>query len=246
MSARRARPRHVPAPRPPMSAPAPDPFAGFTDVIDDLGTLRALVGEPTPRVRETAVDHIDSVARAIMERSPLVVLASATPDGCCEAPARVKLRRCFLRLPWPLRMLSERSSRCCTAFCSRSQVKRGGPGACGWCERADGANYHTTSTACVLRQGNARARRHRPHPGRPGQPRRDGIRLRERRDARIRHGDLRLERREHRERWGQFRRQHRRQVAFGDPRRHPCTRARLARIHQRVRRPAASLSEGCQ
>ena len=39
-------------------------------------------------------------------------------------------------------------------------------------------------------------RRHRPHARRRGEARRDRIRFRERRDARIRHDDLRVERRE--------------------------------------------------
>ena len=51
----------------------------------------------------------------------------------------------FLRLPGHVLRSSERSSRCGSAFCSRSWMGRDGPGAVGWYERADGANDPTTS-----------------------------------------------------------------------------------------------------
>ena len=49
-------------------------------------------------------------------------------------------------LPWQLFRWSERSSRCCSACCSRSWMGREGPGACGWYERADGAKSPRVSS----------------------------------------------------------------------------------------------------
>jgi hypothetical protein len=79
---------------------------------------------------------------------------SAAPGTAIEIPS-VKRRPAsspvllFLRLPYGPVQLSRRSSRCCSAFCSRSGMGRDGPGALGWYEGADGANYQTTSSTCV-------------------------------------------------------------------------------------------------
>ena len=58
-----------------------DPFAKFDDVIRDLSEIREYIGEPVPPVIAKVMDHIDAVSRAIIEKSPFIVMASATPDG---------------------------------------------------------------------------------------------------------------------------------------------------------------------
>ena len=58
-----------------------DHFAKFQGVIRSLEEIRQHIGEPAPPVVAKVMDHIDSVSRAIIEKSPFIVMSSATPDG---------------------------------------------------------------------------------------------------------------------------------------------------------------------
>lgn len=58
-----------------------DRFKSFQGVISSLEEIRGIIGEPVPPVVAKVMDHIDAVSRAIIEKSPFVVIASATPDG---------------------------------------------------------------------------------------------------------------------------------------------------------------------
>ena len=58
-----------------------DHFANFDDVISSLDEIRKHIGYPVPPVVAKVMDHIDPVSRAIIEKSPFIVIASATPDG---------------------------------------------------------------------------------------------------------------------------------------------------------------------
>jgi hypothetical protein len=58
-----------------------DRFANFDDVISSLDEIRKHIGEPVPPVVAKVMGHIDHVSRAIIEKSPFIVMASATPDG---------------------------------------------------------------------------------------------------------------------------------------------------------------------
>ncbi len=58
-----------------------DHFARFQGVISSLDEIREHIGEPVPPVVAKVMDHIDPVSRAIIEKSPFIVMASATPDG---------------------------------------------------------------------------------------------------------------------------------------------------------------------
>jgi PPOX class probable FMN-dependent enzyme len=58
-----------------------DHFANFDDVINNLDEIRKYIGEPVPPVIAKVMDRIDSVSRAIIEKSPFIVIASATPGG---------------------------------------------------------------------------------------------------------------------------------------------------------------------
>jgi len=58
-----------------------DHFANFDEVISSLDEIRQHIGEPVPPVVAKVMDHIDSVSREIIEKSPFIVIASATPDG---------------------------------------------------------------------------------------------------------------------------------------------------------------------
>ena len=58
-----------------------DPFAKFQGVISSLEEIREIIGEPPPPVVAKVMDHIDAVSRAIIEKSPFIVMASATPDA---------------------------------------------------------------------------------------------------------------------------------------------------------------------
>lgn len=58
-----------------------DVFADFDGVVGSLEELRHIGGSPAPPVVAKVMDHIDDVSRAIIEKSPFIVLASATTDG---------------------------------------------------------------------------------------------------------------------------------------------------------------------
>ena len=58
-----------------------DAFADFDEVVGSLEEIRQLTGQPAPPVVAKVMDHIDAVSRAIIEKSPFVVIASATASG---------------------------------------------------------------------------------------------------------------------------------------------------------------------
>jgi PPOX class probable FMN-dependent enzyme len=58
-----------------------DPFADFDGVVGSLEEIRQHIGEPVPPVVAKVMDRIDQVSRGIIEKSPFIVLASATADG---------------------------------------------------------------------------------------------------------------------------------------------------------------------
>jgi PPOX class probable FMN-dependent enzyme len=58
-----------------------EPFADFDGIVGSLEEIREHIGEPVPPVVAKVMDHIDQVSRGIIEKSPFIVLASATADG---------------------------------------------------------------------------------------------------------------------------------------------------------------------
>ena len=61
--------------------PDQDPFAQFEGVICNLEEIREQIGEPPPPVVAKVMDYIDAISQKIIEKSPFVVLASATKQG---------------------------------------------------------------------------------------------------------------------------------------------------------------------
>ncbi len=58
-----------------------DAFADFGEVVGSLEEIRQHIGPPAPPVVAKVMDHIDDVSRGIIEKSPFIVIASATSDG---------------------------------------------------------------------------------------------------------------------------------------------------------------------
>lgn len=58
-----------------------DPFAGFEGIVSSIEEIREHIGEPPSPVLAKVMDHIDEVSRKIIEKTPFVVLASATAGG---------------------------------------------------------------------------------------------------------------------------------------------------------------------
>ncbi len=56
-------------------------FAQFKDVVTSFDEVRKTMGAPMPSVLIKVQDHIDPVSRAIIEKSPFIILASAAKDG---------------------------------------------------------------------------------------------------------------------------------------------------------------------
>jgi len=56
-------------------------FEQFTGVVSSIESVREILREPMPAVIAKQIDHIDDVCRAIIERSPFVVVASAGANG---------------------------------------------------------------------------------------------------------------------------------------------------------------------
>lgn len=50
-------------------------------LLGSLEEIRAHIGDPVPPVVAKVMDHIDSVSRAIIQKSPFIVIASATLGG---------------------------------------------------------------------------------------------------------------------------------------------------------------------
>jgi PPOX class probable FMN-dependent enzyme len=53
-------------------------FAAFEGVVSDEESLREVLGPPMQLAVDKVIDHIDDVSRAIIEKSPFALLASAT------------------------------------------------------------------------------------------------------------------------------------------------------------------------
>jgi hypothetical protein len=58
-----------------------DRFTQFEGVVSSFSEIREVLREPMPSVAVKAIDHIDEVCRAIIEKSPFIVLASADGRG---------------------------------------------------------------------------------------------------------------------------------------------------------------------
>lgn len=56
-------------------------FAAFEGVVSDEESLRQVLGPPMQLAVDKVIDHIDDVSRAIIEKSPFALLASATADA---------------------------------------------------------------------------------------------------------------------------------------------------------------------
>lgn len=58
-----------------------DPFADFDHIVGSIDEVRSQVGEPVGPVVAKVLGHIDPLSRRIIEKSPFVVLASASDTG---------------------------------------------------------------------------------------------------------------------------------------------------------------------
>ena len=58
----------------------------FHDAIEDVAGLRALYRDPHPLVLRKAIDHVDDAARAFVEASPFVVIATSSGGGADASP----------------------------------------------------------------------------------------------------------------------------------------------------------------
>lgn len=58
-----------------------DRFSQLEGVVSSFSEIREVLREPMPSVAVKAIDHIDDVCTAIIERSPFIVLASADGRG---------------------------------------------------------------------------------------------------------------------------------------------------------------------
>ena len=56
-------------------------FAQFDGVVSSIESIRQTLREPMPSVIAKQMDYIDDVSRAIIEKSPFIVVASANSDG---------------------------------------------------------------------------------------------------------------------------------------------------------------------
>lgn len=55
-----------------------DRFSAFDGVISNVESLRGVLGQPMALAVDKVIDHIDDFGRAIIEKSPFALLASAT------------------------------------------------------------------------------------------------------------------------------------------------------------------------
>jgi PPOX class probable FMN-dependent enzyme len=58
------------------------------ETVDDVDTLRALLGDPAPIVCAKLSDRINRLTREFIERAPFVCLATAGADGACDVSPR--------------------------------------------------------------------------------------------------------------------------------------------------------------
>lgn len=58
-----------------------DPFADLQDIVTDLETVRAVVGDPIGAVLAKVLDHLDDLCRDFIAQSPFIVLGTVGVDG---------------------------------------------------------------------------------------------------------------------------------------------------------------------
>ena len=58
-----------------------DKFSGFDDIITSLDQVRDTIGEPPQMVVTKVIDQLDDICRAIIAKSPFIVIASASSEG---------------------------------------------------------------------------------------------------------------------------------------------------------------------
>lgn len=58
-----------------------DRFAGFDDIVTSEAELLQAIPAPLPQVIAKVTDHLDTVCRDFIARSPFCILASSSPDG---------------------------------------------------------------------------------------------------------------------------------------------------------------------
>jgi PPOX class probable FMN-dependent enzyme len=58
-----------------------DRFSQFEGVVSTPSEIRQVLREPMPSIATKAIDHIDDVCRAIIGKSPFIVMASADERG---------------------------------------------------------------------------------------------------------------------------------------------------------------------
>jgi hypothetical protein len=56
-------------------------FSMFDDTVSSFESIRQILREPMPAVVAKQIDYLDDVCRAIIEKSPFVVVPSADADG---------------------------------------------------------------------------------------------------------------------------------------------------------------------
>lgn len=56
--------------------------------VDDVASLRALIGEPTAMVCAKISDRLNPLTRQFIERAPFVCIATAAEDGSCDVSPR--------------------------------------------------------------------------------------------------------------------------------------------------------------
>ena len=56
-------------------------FSGFEEIVTSVEEVRATIGEPTPSVLAKVIDRLDDYCRAIIAKSPFIMIASTSADG---------------------------------------------------------------------------------------------------------------------------------------------------------------------
>ncbi|MFQ6025961.1 MAG: pyridoxamine 5'-phosphate oxidase family protein [Dehalococcoidia bacterium] len=56
----------------------------FTDMITEESQLREIFGWPTERSKNKQIDHLDQHCRAIIAKSPFLLLGTSDPSGRCD------------------------------------------------------------------------------------------------------------------------------------------------------------------
>ena len=56
-------------------------FSGYDEIVTSVEEIRATMGEPTPAVLAKVIDRLDDFCRAIIAKSPFIMIASANSNG---------------------------------------------------------------------------------------------------------------------------------------------------------------------